>query len=92
MVLMSVGDHKTLYLIDIVHQISHVRDNQVNTQHIITWESKAAVHHDNGVIILDGSHVHSDLLQTSQRDDLDFTVIFFDNFVHVQTSVIVPFL
>ena len=70
MILMSVGDDKTLYLVDIVLQISHIRDDQIDSQHIICRERQTTVHHNNTVLILEGSNVHTDLLQASQRNDL----------------------
>ena len=88
MVLVSMGDHKALYFVNIVRQIRHVRDHQVNAQHIIAGESQAAVHDDDAVLIFDGSHVHSDLLQTSQGDDLYFAVlIVFVCVLQVLTSI-----
>ena len=51
MVLMSMGDHKALYLVNVVLQISHVRDHQVDAQHIIAWECQTAVHNDDAVLI-----------------------------------------
>ena len=69
-VLVSVGDHKALHLIDVPFQISHVRDHQVDAQHVVGGERQAAVYYDDGILILKGRDVHTDLLQTAQRDDL----------------------
>ena len=70
MVLMPVRDHKALHLLNMILQIRDVRDHHVDAEHIVVGEGKAAVHHNNTVLILEGSNVHADLLQTSQRDDL----------------------
>ena len=34
-ILMSMGDHKALYLVDVLFQIAHIRDDQVDPQHVI---------------------------------------------------------
>ena len=70
MVLMAVGDHEALHLVDIVLQIGHIGNDKVNPQHIVRRERKAAVHHDNTVFVLERSNVHANLLQTPQRDYL----------------------
>ena len=66
MILVSVGDHQTLHLVHMIHQIGDVRDAKVNSQHIIIRESQTAVHHNNTVLVLEGSNVHTDLFQSSQ--------------------------
>ncbi len=70
MILMSVSDHKALYLFRILLQISDVRDHQVNAQHIVCRKCQTTVHHNDTVFVLKGSNVHTDLLQTAQRDNL----------------------
>ena len=65
MVFMSMGNHKALYLINILLQIADIRYHQVNAQHIVSRECKAAVHDDDAVFILKRSDVHSNLLQAA---------------------------
>src|SRR5699024_7650532 len=74
MVLMSMGDDKSLYLPDIFLQIGDVRNYQVDPQHIVLREGQTAVHDNNTVFTLKGSNVHSDLLQSSQRNDTQFSI------------------
>ena len=69
MVLMSVGDHKTFDFIDVTFQISHIRDDQIDSQHIIGRECKTTVDNHDGVFILECSNIHTDLLQTAKRDN-----------------------
>ena len=75
MILMPVGDHKALHLIEILLQVRHVRNHQVDAEHIVAREGHAAVNHDDAVLVLEGSHVHADLLKAAQRDDLDLFVV-----------------
>ena len=70
MILMSMSDDKSLYLIDIILQICYIGNDQIDSQHIIRRERQSAVHHNNTVLILEGSNVHTNLLQTAQRNDL----------------------
>ena len=67
---MAVGDDKPLHLLNILLQICHIRDADVNTQHIVAGKSQSAVHHDNIVLIFNGCHIQSDLFQSAQGDDL----------------------
>ena len=70
MVLVSVRDHKALHLLDVILQIGDIRNHHVNAQHIVIGEGKSAVHHNNTVLVFEGSNVHTNLLQASQGDDL----------------------
>ena len=77
MILMSVGDHKTLHFFIIVFQIGNIRDDQVDSQHIVLRERQTAVHHNNTVFVFEGSNVHSDLFQSAQRNDFQFSTVTF---------------
>jgi len=67
MVFMSVGDHEALYLVHIFLQVRDIRDHHIDSQHIVVGERKTAVHHNNTVLVLEGSNVQSNLLQPAQR-------------------------
>ncbi len=72
MILMAVGDHKSLHLVQIVPQIRRVRDDAVNSVHIFCRESHAAVDDDNTVFVFENSDIHADLLEPSERNDFQF--------------------
>lgn len=72
MILVSVGDHKSLNLGNIFLKIGYIRDDQIDSQHIILRERKSTVYHYNTVFILKSSDVHSDLFQTAKWYDLKF--------------------
>ena len=96
MVLMSVGNDKAFYLVQIVFQICGVRDNKVNTQHIILRKGQTAVHHNDTVFVLKGSNVHTDLLQAAQRDDFQLgscCILFFlqSIYLHAKADRNTPF-
>ena len=65
MILMSVGDDKTFDLVDVVFKVGHIRDNKVDSEHVIRWECKTAVHNYNGIFIFKGGDIHTNLLQTA---------------------------
>ena len=70
MILVSVGNHKALHLINIFFQIGNIGNHQINSQHVICGKCKSAVHDYNGILILKCSNIHADLLQTAQRNNL----------------------
>ena len=69
-VLMTMCDHKSLYLAVVLFQIKCIRKHKINTQHVIFREGHTAVNDDDGIPVLDRGNVHSDLLQTAERNDL----------------------
>ena len=75
MILMTVGDNKALHFVDIVFQIGDVRNHQVDSEHVVLRKGQTAVHHNNTVFELKGSYVHSDLLQTAERNDPQFGIV-----------------
>jgi len=72
MVLMSVSNHKALHFGNVFLKISHIRDNKINSQHIILRERKSAIHNYNAVFILKSGDIHSDLFQTAKWYDFKF--------------------
>ena len=69
MVFMSMGNDESLDLLDIVFQISDIRNHKIDSQHVVARERQSAVHHNDRVLVLKGGDVHSDLLQTAKGDD-----------------------
>ena len=65
MILMSMCDHKALDLGNIFFKVGHIRNNKVDSEHVILREGKSAVHDHNAVAVLKGGDVHSDLLQSA---------------------------
>ena len=66
MVFVTMGQHDTSDFFDIFCQIGHIRDHQVDTQHIILRESQTAVDDDDIIAIFQHSHIFTDLFQTTQ--------------------------
>ena len=69
-ILMSVRDHKALHLVKIFLQICHVRDHQIDSEHIVLRKSQTAVHDYDTVLIFKSSDVHSNLLKSAEGNNL----------------------
>ena len=69
-VLVTVGDHKSFYFIDVVFEIGRIRDHEVDAEHVVFRKRQTAVHDNDTVLTLKGSYIHADLLKTAQGDDL----------------------
>ena len=91
MILMAVGDDKSLHFGRIVLQISDIRDYKIDSQHVILRECQTTVHHNNTVFVLKGSNIHTDLFQTAQRYDTQFSVfLFFQILKHLHFNYVFP--
>ncbi len=77
MIFMTVCDHKALDLAVVLLQIGHIRDDKVNSQHIILRKCESAVHDDDAVTVFESRDVHSDLSQSTQRNDFQLSGILF---------------
>ena len=62
MIFMTMGDHKSFYFGYIILQISHIRNDQIDSEHVILRECKPAVYHNDTVFIFESSNIHTDLL------------------------------
>ena len=70
MILVTMGDKETFDLVLVLFQVRNVRDNQVDSQHVILWECKSAIHDNNAFAIFESRDVHSNLFQSAQWNDL----------------------
>ena len=64
MVLVTMGDNEAFDFLFILYQVGNIRDYLVNTQHVSFRKRNSAVYHHNGITVLDGSNIHSDLVQS----------------------------
>ena len=68
MILMTVCDDKTFYTIYIVFQISDIRNDKINSEHIILGKGQSAIDDYNRITVLKRGDVHTDCFQPSERD------------------------
>jgi len=71
-VLMAMGDEQAPQPGSVLDEIGDVGDDAVDAVHIIAGECHAAVHHNDLPAVLIGGHVLADLVETAQRNDLQF--------------------
>ena len=81
MVFMTMSQHDTSDFFDIFCQIGYIRDNKVDTQHIIFRESQTAVDDDDIIAVFQHSHVFADFFQTAQRNYLQAHLWFLFGFI-----------
>ena len=68
-VFVTVGNNKALYLVNILLQISCIRNDKIDTEHVVLREGKAAVHNHNTVPELERGNVHADLFKPAERNN-----------------------
>jgi hypothetical protein len=68
-VFMSVGQDNTGYQRTVFFHVVHVRDNIIDTQHIIFRKHQARVHNEQRCAVLENHHVEADLSETAQGND-----------------------
>ena len=68
-VFMSVGDEIRTHALSVTLQIGDIRNHQINAEHILSREDRAAVHNDDIIAIFKRRHVLADLAKTTQRNN-----------------------
>jgi len=69
-ILVSVGDEQTLDTVFVLKHIGEVRDDKIDTEHIIFRKNRTAVHENHIALALIQGDVFTDLAQTAQRADV----------------------
>ena len=83
MVLVSVGDKNAAYLVCVFNEIADVRNDKVDTRHILVGKSHTAIDNDHIIPVLKNGHILSDLLNTAKTHNAKLhtlSVIFFHIF------------
>ena len=65
MILVTMGNNKSLYFVNILFQIGNIRDYQVDSKHIICRKCQSAVHNNDAVLVFKSSDIHTNLLHSS---------------------------
>ena len=71
MILVPVGEDDASNPLALRQQVGRVRENQVNSQHLLLGEHEAGVNDQDVLGSLEEGHVHPDLTQPPQGDDAD---------------------
>ena len=83
MIQMSVGNNDSLNLFFLCYKIAHIRNNVINTWHIISCEFLSSINHENIVSVFYDIHVRSDLLKSSKSKYLNWSLSFFNKFCRI---------
>src|SRR6478735_6908260 len=68
-VLVAVGEHDRLDVVEAVTDVAEVRQDQVDARVVVLGEEDAAVDDEQAALRLEDGHVASDLAQPTERDD-----------------------
>ena len=70
-ILVGVGDQEGPDLLPVLAQVGHVRDDEVDPEHLLVGEHEPAVDDDDVVAVLEDVHVLADLPDASEGDDAE---------------------
>ena len=68
-VLMAVGEHERIHLVQAWANVGEVRQNQVNAWLLGVREENTAIDEQQVAVVFDGVHVAADFAQTTESDD-----------------------
>ena len=72
-ILVAVGNENAADLVAVALQIGHVRNHQINAQHILLREDGTAVQDHDIVRIFQHIDIFADFFNPAQRDDFQFS-------------------
>ena len=75
MILMTMGDHKSFHLGNILFQVGNIRNYKIDSRHVIFRKSESAIYYYYTIFILKSCNIHSNLLQTTKWNDLQLGAI-----------------
>ena len=70
-ILVAMGQENGAKPVAVFPKVAEVRDHHVHPQHVFLGEHEAGVHHNQGILALQGHHVQTDFPQPSQGDHLE---------------------
>ncbi len=68
-VFMGMGQNDSQNFGFVLPDIIHVRNNKINTQHVVFGKHQARVNNDKAVDILNDHHIEANFSQPAQRDN-----------------------
>ena len=69
-VFVAVGDHNAAKLVLVLENIGVIRQDKVDSGHVVIGEHESSVDEDHVVPVLEGGHVLADTIKATQRNDL----------------------
>ena len=71
-ILMPVREEQPADLLLVLHQIRHIRDDQIHAVHIILREAEPAVDDDDVLSVFQDGHILADLVETAKGYNFQF--------------------
>ena len=68
-VLVAVGDEHALDAVAVIAEVLDVRDDEIDSQHVVRWELEAEVDENDVVFALDDEAILADLANPAERQD-----------------------
>jgi hypothetical protein len=65
--------------------ITEVRDRDIDAEQILVGEHHSAIHDDHLITIAEDCHIHSELAETAQGGDLEFSC---NHFINISLSLL----
>lgn len=78
MVQMAMRDQDSSDILLILDEIGDIRDDVIDAMHAYRSEFKSCIHDKDIVLVFYDGHIDTDLVETSQRDDLDRYLVLLD--------------
>ena len=72
MILVSVSQNKPLYFLSVVYQIRNVRNDEIDSEHIVAREAESAIDDYDIIAVFENREVFCDLAETSQCKHFQF--------------------
>ena len=72
MILVSVSQNKPLYFLSVVYQIRNVRNDEIDSEHIVAREAESAIDDYDIIAVFEHREVFCDLAETSQCKHFQF--------------------
>ena len=72
---MTMRNDNSPYIICVFNQLTHIGDDQVDTEHVIVRKCQPGIDDNNIIALLDNGHVLTDFTQASQRNYKKFFLL-----------------
>ncbi|MNC47978.1 hypothetical protein D3C81_1657790 [compost metagenome] len=72
-----MSEYNASYFVTVLRQVRDIRDNNINTEHVLFREFKSRIHDHNVVSVLNYIHVFPDFSDSAQSENHQFIVVIF---------------
>ena len=72
---MTMGNDNSPHFIFVFNQVTHIRNDQVDAEHVIVRKCQTGIDDNDIIAVLDNGHVLTDFAQASQRNYKKFFLL-----------------